>query len=334
MQVIVENGDEPITIMAKLTAGFDALDPTLKPNVNLAITESPPVSTNRNVPYVDIDGNKAIDRFTFITHGAKMDLVRRDYDKTLDVVVMTAYLEHIDELSGLWVPGIRGLLYGITDNVAGLTYNGPHSVVVDLHTGLATKSTVTDAELDKRILRDTFVFQVSTLGGLTTALGDIVYQINDQPERTVPIPIGSDANNVAELIAQDLSTMLATQRVIGAVRPVTKLQPLGSAITVPTLELVAVAIDVVLAKVVMTIRSSPAEVLFGVSPNNAASMPNFDVRAKSVIVDCTIGRVTAAGTSTPIGGAIVPQGDILLVTHQPTPGLQKILDGLRDRKGF
>lgn len=335
----IEEGDTPATALRRVIAAFESMDPAVKPNVNLGITEIPAGNSHRYVTYENIDGVAINERFSFISGGAKLILLPKGYDKTTDVVALTVFMdsENPDD-PDVYIPGVKGFVYGLSDSVAELSKEGPHTIAVDLKTGLGTKVSELGTNA-KTISSDTFLFRVSNTFGATLDDDTLEYQVNGKPKRTVNIPSESDANKIAELLAQDMAASLDTQKVLAAVRPITKMIPEAMGIALASeafnavcVEMVGIPIEVNHSKYIVTIYKVPEEVVFAVSPISSASIAVYDEKSKSAIVTATVGQVSRSITGS--GEVSTSNSSVLLAKHQPTPGLQKILDAFRDRKGF
>lgn len=339
VRVNVEENDTPATALRRLVSAFELLDPAVKPNVNLGITEITPTNTYRYVSYENIEGELINERFAFISGGAKLILLPKNYDKTMDVAAVTVYMDSEDpDDPGEYIPGIKGFVYGLSESVAELSKEGPHTIAVDLKTGLGTKVSELGSS-SKTISSDTFLFKVSNTFGATLDDDTLEYQVNGKLKRVVNIPVESDANKIAELLAKDMAANLEDQKVLAAVRPITRMLPEAMGISIASesfgavcVEMVGIPIEVNHSKYIVTIYKVPEEVVFAVSPISSASIAVYDERPKSAIVTATVGQVSRSVTGSESAGT--NNSSVLLSKHQPTPGLQKILDAFRDRKGF
>lgn len=333
----VEEGDSPATALRRLIAAYESS--LIKANVNLGVTEVPSANAYRYVTYENIDGDQINERFTFISNGAKLVLLRKDYDRVTDVVALTVYLESEDpDDPGVYIPGIKGFIYGLSDNVAELTKEGPHTVAVDLKTGLGTKVSELGTNA-KTISSDTFLFRVNSSLGETLDDDTLEYQVNGHEKRVVAIPAESTANKIAELLALDMAEHLERQKVLAAVRPITRLltETVGIPIAAESfdavcVEMVGIPIELNHSKYVVTILKVPEDVIFAVSPLSAAPIAVFDERSKSAIITATVGNVSRTTTSS--GDSSGTSSSVLLVEHKPSEGLKKILDAFKNRKGF
>jgi hypothetical protein len=333
----IEEGDSPATALRRLIAAYETS--STKANVNLGITEVPSGNAYRYITYENIDGNQINERFSFVSSGAKLVLLRKEYDKVTDVVAVTVYLESENpDDPGVFIPGVKGFIYGLSDNIAELTKEGPHTIAVDLKTGLGTKVSELGAN-SKTISSDTFLFRVGNSLGETLDDDTLEYQVNGHLKRIVNIPAEASANTIAELLAKDMAEQLNLQKVLAAVRPITRLIPEAMGISLASesfnavcVEMVGIPIEVNHSKYVVTVLKVPEDVVFAVSPISSAAIAVFDEKSKSAIVTATVGNVSRSTTSS--GDSLGSVSSVLLVEHKPSPGLKKLLDAFKNTKGF
>lgn len=313
--VAIAVGDTPITILSKLYAGFEAVDPADRPNCNLAVAERAlwPGKVWRVHP--DFPDGAGV---SLLTAGAALTVLPRQYDTLQDLLVATVFLEHQD--GGVWKPGVAGLLYGASSQVAKLTRSGPHAIAADLQQGKTTN--LTESTSTKPV-SDAFFFQVTATDGLTTLPGTLRYRVNNLAEQSVVIPVGVDASQIANLLAVHMAGLVGTQRVLGAVRPSAVITRQGTPENSPALEIVAYALETSVAQFVMTVLEVPAEVVFAVVQRTVATEPLWDEGPKSVVIKSTLNKPTS---STQGGTPDQQQGDAKLSTYAPSPKLKSMLD--------
>lgn len=130
------------------------------------------------------------------------------YDKTIDYMNVEMVLMH-ETVPGDGVfnqPGIKGLLYGSANYYSGLTQKGPHSITIDLKTGLATNTTTSTNKEDKT-LSDTFYFGISNLGEPGTARVTVSGSVGTN--KTYTVTIGANDYSYTTQAGDTQATMLA-----------------------------------------------------------------------------------------------------------------------------
>lgn len=331
--VDVNQGDTPATVVQKLVNQFNAvsLSGASSYNCNLAPAEVVRSSSTRQIftGTNGVTGAKIYKNYTYEYDAAKITILPKNYDNTLDIAVASLYLESPTQADPtVFEPGIKGLVYGTSSAASQLTDKGPHSIAIDLSTG---KSTTTSTSTSGQPVSDMLFFQ-----GTATAAENVVYTIRggrttSPISRTVPIPITSTAMDIVELLAADLATVAQTNStaLLAAVRPSTKLTLNGSVKTAPGLEFVAFQLSTSETKVLFTVESVPAGITFAVVPPSLAVSGEFDNDTKTVVVDFTMVRVSKTLDSATTSST-QSKGSVTVSTHNPTPGLKSIISRLRD----
>ena len=325
IEVTVPAGDTPVLAMSRLRLAFESLGDSVRPNINLAVSEVESFSGQRRREFIDPDsGNPIFGDFAVESKAAKISFLPRNYDALQNVVVVTLYASHRTSADDdTYIPGITGFCFGSGTTLKDLTSNGPHAVAVDLEQGKTT--ILAGAGGIAHNLSDSFFFLVDD--DATADDGELVYAVYGTDARTVTIPEGSGALDLVSLVAQDMASVATTQRVLGAVRPSAPITVSGTSLTAPSLEMVAFGLEQVNARIVVTIRSVPDGVTFGVVPSTTQTADVFDAGAKSIVVATTLNRPRAKaatqddGTSDSTGA-----GTAHIVEWAPTPSLNSVLD--------
>jgi hypothetical protein len=321
--------DSPIVIAQKLQDYFEAMDPSLRPNVNLLISELNNWEAVRLCTYINTKGSNTTETgsFKLKTTGARIEISPRNYDQVVDYAAATLSFSHPESFvnSQTMLPGVKGLIYGISNVLTDLTEAGPHSIAVDLNQGKLASSSKS-SEADSSRVSDSFYFVIDNQTKTTDQNGELIYQINQLPERSVFVPVNTDATGVCLLLAQDLASQVASQRVLGAVRPSTKITLSGTPLLAPSIEMVAFGLESAVTKFVITIKQVPVPLTFGVVSKNNATQSLFDHREKSVVISPTINKPNLDGS----GGSTltVPNpeyGSALLSPYKPSESLSSIL---------
>lgn len=245
VEVDVNEGDTPVLVASRLLTEFEGLTGSTKPPVSLAINEEGALTGSFEFEYTDpLSGDPALSRFSIQSEGARLTLVPRVYRDDQDMVAATFYMLHRDEDNpSEFLPGIKGFRYGIYTSVNLLTKYGPHAVVADLTQAKSVSvSNATDTATTG--VSESFFFQVLDPTGLLPTSGTLSYQVNNHLTRVVAIPSGSTALEVSKLFAQDLAVTAATHRVIGAVRPSSRLSLNSTPASSPSVALVAFGIEI------------------------------------------------------------------------------------------
>jgi hypothetical protein len=327
VEATVALGDTPVQIGQKLTLALEAMASNTRPNVNLLPSEMPVYTGQRNHTYTDGFGNSVTETFSYEANMGKIVLLPRKYDPEIDVAVVTVSLlsRKSSGEPNVWVPGIAGLVYGQGSSGSQLTKDGPYAMAVNLDSGKATSLTYNSTARDSTSpVSDSLFFETAAP---TAAAGVLTYRINDTTVQSVAIPIASSAIHVVELLAQDLANKAATQRVLGAVRPSALITVNGSPQTSPSIELIAFGVERSLSRVMLTVLSVPAGVVFGVVPPTLITQANFDAGAKSVVIKTTLAK--DAGALADDDGLVgTPSGNVKLAQHVVTGGLSRILTDL------
>lgn len=327
VEVDVEEGDTPIEALNRLFIAFESLPTQTRPNISLALNEKANWSGSRRLTFNDpLSGLPVTESFTTISQGAYITVLPREYEPAFDLVVVTIYAKSRDpDDTDEFIAGIPGFIYGVSSALIELTYKGPHAIAADLAQGKVTalQSTSSDSATDSPI-SDSFFFRVED--NATEAAGELVYQVNEHVARTVDIPEGSSAIDVITLLAADLATAAATQRVLGAVRPSNAMTIQGTPETGPSIAMVSFGLEAATTNIIITIQSVPAGVTFGVVAANSLTLTLFDAAAKSVIITTTINRPIVHGVATSDPGQS-NTGTVFKVTHTQSTGLKKVLDG-------
>lgn len=332
VEVTVAAGDTPIAIFNKLLTQVELLGSSWAP-VALAINERLEMPGLFELPYTDpLSGTATSGSFSLSAEGGSLTLLPRSYEGAQDMVAATFYMQHRLEASPTeFAPGIKGLRYGISPRVNLLTLNGPHAVVADLSQGRSVTVTSSNDEEEGQI-SECFFFQVTDTGGVTAAAGSLTYQVNAHTLRTVAVPAGTDALGLARLMAEDLAAVAATHRVIGAVRPSTRITVNGTPATAPALSLVAFGIESELSRIVVALKSVPAGSAFAVVAPTTLTASLFDGGEKSVVVTTVINRVRISSSGAAVEEGATTPGDALVVTYRPSTELAAILNNFGKKR--
>lgn len=328
VEVTVAEGDTPAQVLDALLRAYELQPDNTKPNANLLVNEKLALAGNPSLEYTDtLTGNPRTDTFALSADGATLALSARDYEQTANVAAATFYLTSRNPADhNVYIPGIKGLRYGISTRWSDLTAFGPHAMAVNLTQGKITSLSSGSSSSTKTTqpLSDAFFFQISDSGGVTTADGTLVYQVNALTAVTVTVTAGKTALEVAALFAQSLATLAADQRVIGAVRPPLTVAPSGSPLAAPSLELVSFALETSLTNIVVSLKTVPPGLTFAVVAPNASTTSLFDAREKAIVVKTTVNKPKVSGTSTTVDGT-TPAGNVITVVYTPSPALAAIL---------
>jgi hypothetical protein len=339
VEVTVAAGDVPAHTLDQLLKAFELMASNIKPNANLLVNEKVNLAGNANLTYPDpVSGAATTNSFSLTSSGATLSLVPRAYDPLLQVAAATFYLTSRDPNNTTnFIPGLRGYRYGVTPRWNDLTQLGPHAVAANLTQGKSThlSAATTAAGTKAAPLSDAFFFACGGTGGVTAAVGSLVYQINYLSPVTVAIPAGSSPLDVASLMSQSLSSLATTQRVIGAVRPPTSATPSGTPASAPSLELVSFVLESALTSIVVTIKSVPADITFAVVALNSLTGGLFDGREKAVVVATVVDKPRVPGL---ISANNLPgtdagyRGAVVKVVHVQSPALAKIITAFTRRR--
>jgi uncharacterized protein (DUF4213/DUF364 family) len=320
VQADIAIGDTPIQIVNKLALAINAAQTTGSVNVSAAPSEGPEVSAIRVFSDTDpVTSEPRNTQVTYISNVTSLKIYPFKYDNVIDVATITIYITHDNTVTPTQQdPGNLGIVYGLSSAISALSKNGPYAVGVDLKTGKTTALSSTQ-NTETGVVSDSLFFQ-----GTTVVDGTVRYSINDSATQIVDVPAGTTAQRLAEMLAQDLADKAATLRILGAVRPSTKITINGSPVDAPGLTVVAFAIDRLMSKMVFTLVSVPQGITFGVVPPTLITLANFDERTKSVVVNTTIG--TGGSTGTPAPTVQAPTGNVLTSTYKPSDRLKMLLD--------
>lgn len=325
VEITVVEGDTPVDALNKLFVAFEALSTNTRPNVVLALNEKANWIGSRKITFVEpISSDTVTESFTITTAGAYMTILPRKYETDFDMVVATIYAKSRDPLNhSAYISGIPGFIYGIAPTLSELTYKGPHAIAADLTQGKVTVLSSSSDSATADPVSDSFFFRIDA--DTTSSAGSLVYRVNEHTARTVAIPSGSSALDIATLLATDMAASVDTQRILGAVRPSTSVTTQGTPEAGPSLAMVAFGLEADTINIIVTIQSVPAGVVFGIVQANTLTLPLFDALPKSIIVKTTINRpiLHAAAVSTP-GSANT--GTTFKVTHTKSATLTKLLD--------
>lgn len=321
----IEIGDTPLIILNKISAAINSSQGTGAINITAGPNDGPPVLITRNISVTDPFGVPNESVISYRTNLVSLDIFPFKYDKVVDVAVVTIQITNntggpaIDDSLGM-----TGIVYGTNSNATSLTQKGPYSVAVDLKTG---KTTPLD-DPNKAIISDSLFFQSDNP---TLSDDTFTYRVNGGVIQTVDIPAGTDVHTAVELLARDLADKSLDQRILGAVRPATKLTVYGSSVMAPGLSLVSIGLDKLYSKFVFTLVSSPKGIRFGVVPPSMIAGAIFDEFTKSVVINTTIGTSASYTQTQPDGAsALGKTGNSYVSTHKPSASLKRLLDLIGD----
>lgn len=153
-------------------------------------------------------------------------------------------------------------------------------------------------------------------------------------ERIVPIPAGSTALDVVVAVVNDMATMSATSRILGAIRAPTFFVIQGTPSVAPGLTVVPYTRDLFHYNVVFDILNVPSEVLFAALPSNLMADPvgTFDNQPKSLVLPARYISSSSGSTATP-AAALATDGRVTTVTGRPSRLMQNALDDIQRNQG-
>lgn len=291
----VNQGDTVAVIMNRLTSALRTAkitDPGFATGYNLVIgpNEGPTVTGMNYITFSTPAGQSVTASPVVTTNVGWLSFHAQQMDPQIDAMFCTLELVNAEGK-----PGIKGIIYGVMEGAidySKLSPRGPYSVFIDLVSG---KSGVKNSQLLDVDQRDTFYFTVETEDSKTSAAGSVKYQITNlvslgaaapslQP-RSVTIPSGSTALDVATLIAKDMALVGYQQKLLPALRSPTALSPMGSMSSAPGLRLIPYRPSGFEDRVVVDILEVPPDVKFGVVPPSLATASTFDNLPKSLVLN-------------------------------------------------
>ncbi len=159
--------------------------------------------------------------------------------------------------------------------------------------------------------------------GTSTEAGDLVYAFDGGDDVVVTLADGATALEAATAFSDSVAADVAVNRVLAAVRPSSRITINGTPQTAPGVELVPLKVETSVAAIVVTIKSVPTGLLFGVAPKSGITEALFDTETKSVVLAPRI----AAATATIIDPSVAAEntGTPLQPTYVPSTSLAKII---------
>jgi hypothetical protein len=169
-------GDTPAVILQKLAAEWRSKQTQLNgaslPNINVvvAVDDGIPVMGTRPTQYKDYSinpigvptGNLASPALR--VNIGFIDVSPYKYDKDIDYLNVTLELWSESTPGNFDVLGVKGLLYGMDNVYSNLTFQGPHSAIIDITTGEKASTSNSAASTKEPVLSDTFYFELTDPG--------------------------------------------------------------------------------------------------------------------------------------------------------------------------
>ncbi len=333
IEAAITVGDTPVDVMHKLATSLrtsQAQNPVpASINVVLGPNEGSELPASRWITFTDATGKQSRVSPAALVSVGWLSFHAYQYDDQTDALFCTLEL-----LNTQGKFGIKGLLYGGAPSYDLLTASGPHSVFIDLKT---SKMGLKNPKLGEGSggMSDAFYFQVPGNAGKTTTEGAVRYQVanvavanrsfprSKQP-RTVPVPAGSTAMDVARLIAMDMDKVAFDNKLLPALRSPTQISVMGQPVSAPGLRLVPYRPSGFEDKLVVDILEMHPEVSFGVLPPNLVTNGAFDNNPKSLVLDILFVQQQASKMS-PLSTVT---GQTILVEGVPSDNMRRALEDI------